>query len=290
MKKTVSVVTVPLSKKGWNEGDLINNGSLGGSLASYNNKEGIDDWKSVQLLVLSDDEITENDMVFYSHFGDNITIKANKEDLNILNKDDFYKKIIASYPQLEGTLPIYKETVEQWINKGRPDSATIEMETQTFPEENNQVVTFEKLDNNGNLLIEFESFIDLDYPEEYELTQDEAKEWCDAINKETVENAANKWINSFYQKEKEYNKVGRNKCSPRLGFITGAEWQKEQSKPSIPTDYEILKKSLEHSSNLYNADDKSKDYALSENQLWENSLRDYEAGYKQALKDLGYIK
>jgi len=62
-----------------------------------------------------------------------------------------------------------------------------------------------------------------------------------------------------------------------------------KSKPSLPTDYEILKKSLEHSNNLYNADDKSKDYALSENQLWENSLRDYEAGYKQALKDLGYM-
>jgi hypothetical protein len=49
------------------------------------------------------------------------------------------------------------------------------------------------------------------------------------MNKETVEEAAaNEWLDSFYQKEKEYNKVGRNKCSPQLGFIAGAEWQKEQ--------------------------------------------------------------
>ena len=73
-------------------------------------------------------------------------------------------------------------------------------------------------------------------------------------------------------------------------FKAGAEWQKEQNKPSIPTDYEILKKSLEHSDNLYNSNDKCKDNILSENQLWENSLRDYEAGYKQALSDLGIIK
>lgn len=50
------------------------------------------------------------------------------------------------------------------------------------------------------------------------------------MNKETVEKAAaNEWLDSFYQKEKEYNKVGRNKCSPQLGFIAGAEWQKEQA-------------------------------------------------------------
>lgn len=49
------------------------------------------------------------------------------------------------------------------------------------------------------------------------------------MNKETIEEAANKWLDSFYQKEKEYDKTGRNKCSPQLGFVAGAEWQKEQS-------------------------------------------------------------
>lgn len=49
------------------------------------------------------------------------------------------------------------------------------------------------------------------------------------MNKETIEDAANNWLDSFYKKEKEYNKVGRNKCSPQLGFIAGAQWQKEQS-------------------------------------------------------------
>jgi len=49
------------------------------------------------------------------------------------------------------------------------------------------------------------------------------------MNKETIEEAANNWLDSFYQKEKEYDKTGRNKCSPQLGFVAGAEWQKEQS-------------------------------------------------------------
>ena len=49
------------------------------------------------------------------------------------------------------------------------------------------------------------------------------------MNIETIEEAANKWLDSFYQKEKEYDKTGRNKCSPQLGFVAGAEWQKEQS-------------------------------------------------------------
>jgi len=49
------------------------------------------------------------------------------------------------------------------------------------------------------------------------------------MNKETKETAANKWVDSFYQEEKEYSKVGRNKCNPQSGFIAGAEWQKEQS-------------------------------------------------------------
>jgi hypothetical protein len=44
-----------------------------------------------------------------------------------------------------------------------------------------------------------------------------------------LEEAAKEWVDSFYQKEKEYSKVGRNKCSPQSGFIAGAEWQKEQS-------------------------------------------------------------
>jgi hypothetical protein len=48
------------------------------------------------------------------------------------------------------------------------------------------------------------------------------------INQE-LEEAAKEWVDSFYQKEKEYSKVGRNKCNPQSGFIAGAEWQKEQS-------------------------------------------------------------
>ena len=71
-------------------------------------------------------------------------------------------------------------------------------------------------------------------------------------------------------------------------FVDGANWAIQRMKPSRPTDEEMVKKSLFYSNNLYNSDDKWPNNILSEYQLWENSLRDYETGYKQALKDLGY--
>lgn len=89
MRKTVSIVTVPLGKKGWNKGDLIDMVSLDYGLALYDNKEGIDDWKAVQLLVL----------IEFS--------------------------TIASYPQTERALPISKETIQKWIDAGYPPSGVV---------------------------------------------------------------------------------------------------------------------------------------------------------------------
>jgi hypothetical protein len=93
------------------------------------------------------------------------------------------------------------------------------------------------------------------------------------MNKETIEEAANKWIDSFYQKEKEYHKVGRNKCSPQFGFIAGAQWQKQQF--ITPTDEEVEQKAKEAAISGTPFSARIQGYTYM-----------YQAGYKQALIDI----
>ncbi len=72
-------------------------------------KQG-DVWQPNQLLIL----------------GDEIDVTDKKTpDLK-----EYESKIIASYPSLEGTEKISKETVEQWIQVGCPD----EVEVETYPQ------------------------------------------------------------------------------------------------------------------------------------------------------------
>ena len=235
MKKTAQIVTIPLNKEGWNEGDLLKDDSGNFKLVNHSRETNVEDWQAQQLLVLSDDEIQEGDCIK----DGNLITKADGIILSLIKNSNYQcKKIIASYPQIESTLLISKETVQVWIDSGTPGEGSIDI----FLKENRRrdnnfllgYVEMVNTDPQGNLLLEFE-----------------------------------------------------HECK-HCGVMTTQPDKECYKAPSIPTDYEILKKSLKHSDNLYNADDKSKDYALSENQLWENSLRDYEAGYKQALKDLGY--
>lgn len=44
-----------------------------------------------------------------------------------------------------------------------------------------------------------------------------------------LEDAANNWIDSHYNKGVEYSKSKRNAANPKSGFKAGAEWQKERS-------------------------------------------------------------
>ena len=97
------------------------------------------------------------------------------------------------------------------------------------------------------------------------------------MNKETVEVAAEKWIDSHYNKGVEYSKAKRGACNPNNAFIAGAEWQKEQNKPSIPTDKEIEEKSKSIGNNGGPFSTRVQNYAYM-----------YQEGYKQALKDLGH--
>ena len=121
---TVEIVVIPLDKQGWNRGDLIDQKSLGFGLGLYDNKSGIDDWQAQQLLVLSDDEIKVNNMAFNPDL--NCVFTRIYADIPVKKG---CKKIIASYPHIEGTLPVSKKTIQTWIDAGCPNEGSVEMFT-----------------------------------------------------------------------------------------------------------------------------------------------------------------
>jgi hypothetical protein len=272
MKKTVQIVTIPLNKEGWGKGDICSHTLTSIDkkylIAANDNPDG-ENGRAQQLLVLSDDEIQEGDICHdycdagqppYKHLiGKCLSVDKTNGWIEFEDYKTglgWCKKIIASYPQLPGTLPISKETVQAWIDAGTPGEGSVEIGDTIYCSVVKGKVKYgdpTKLDPQGNLLLEF------------------GKKVCS---------------------EKEILKKLRYAETPELkdSFLQelSHDIREKQSKPSVPTDEEILKKSLEHSNNLYNSDDKCKDNILSEHQLWENCLRDYEAGYKQALKDLGH--
>jgi hypothetical protein len=132
MKKAVQIVTIPLNKDSWSKGDIIINDEH--TFIAIYNSEGFGDWQSQQLLVLSDDEIQGGDIVYdLVNNRVELIISVNKESEVCKFKGGAFdlkytKKLIASYPQLEGTLPISKETVQTWIDAGTPKECNVDTE------------------------------------------------------------------------------------------------------------------------------------------------------------------
>ena len=102
------------------------------------------DAQAQQLLVLSDDEIEAGDRGFNP--DDNSVFTRYYKDIPAGKK---CKKIIASYPHIEGTLPIAKETVQVWIDSGTPSKAVVS-ELMYTGSPAKLLVTFQ-----GNLLLNF---------------------------------------------------------------------------------------------------------------------------------------
>jgi hypothetical protein len=254
MKKTVQIVTIPLDKEGWSKDDLVK-GPRGFCIIPY--KQSLPNWKAQQLLVLSDDEIQENDYVLYSTEADNrlsnstslpilcktISIKENKDSPNgkvyigstglATIYVDKLSKIIAAYPHIEGTLPISKETVQNWIDSGTHEEGFYRiygLETDML-----------HIDPKGNLKLEFPG-------EKLESTMTEA----------FIKIATSATGSAF--------------VTPEFATI---------GKPSIPTQEEIELKSVIYRSNSVLWGDGDSAMCL------ENGYVD---GYRQALKDLGHIK
>jgi hypothetical protein len=154
MKKTVQIVTIPLNKEGWNINELVLD-SIGLCLAEHDYYEGCPKWQPQQLLVLSDDEIQESDWVLSQQEDESFNEIYKWDGQSYLDKD---YKIIASYPQIEGTLPISKETVQAWIDAGTPGEGSVEIDDTIYCSVVKGKVKYgdpTKLDPQGNLLLEF---------------------------------------------------------------------------------------------------------------------------------------
>jgi hypothetical protein len=208
MKKTVQIVTIPLGDKGgYKVDDLIKKPAFeeaGESeiflIANHNNSQGI--WQAQQLLVVSNDGITEN---CNWYIDDKNQLRKNvvfdKEYWEIRKT---YKEVIASYPQLEGTLSISKETIEEWINADTPEEGNVEIDDTIYCSVVNSKVLYGdpiKLDPQGNLLLKFDK----------------------EITDQDISNAA--------------KKLGQTVENIRSGYLSI-----EKAKPPIPTDEEIEKK------------------------------------------------
>jgi hypothetical protein len=276
MKKTVQIVTIPLDKEGWSKGDIINDGKFT-SIGIYSS-EGFGNWQPQQLLVLSDDEVELGDIgkiVKYpfgigktiEHGGNHgievecITCTLVDNIYNVVagtkgrfSSEDVYE-ILASYPQIPGTLPISKETVQIWIDSGTPEEGSVEVvdwnclrpdickcynQQKFYPyckyyKDSNGT----KLDPQGNLLLKFGKNIEL-------------------------------------------KEIGE-KLKDRILFPDALEHAKDYLskvvKPSIPTDEEIDRICVRG----------CHDFILEKGIMTPITPKQYyTAGYKQALKDLGH--
>ena len=120
MKKTVQIVTMPLNKEGWSHGDLLYDNTCKEYAIAIQSCIDVD-WQAQQLLVLSDDN-TKDVLCLWDDNVIDICLE-NNENVEYGNP----KKIIASYPQLEGTLSISKEIVQSWIDVGTPGEGTVDI-------------------------------------------------------------------------------------------------------------------------------------------------------------------
>jgi len=175
MKKTVTIVTIPLGK------ESIPKNSIVKCVSEFSNVIKVgdifivdcsidkqdDEYKSLeaqQLLVLSDDEILEGDFcTLLDGFG-NVILgnpqKYNPDEGHVLNKG--LKKTIAAYPTIDGVLPISRETIQEWIDSGTPKEGVVEFELvrpcdlrDDQPEKEDKLFTSFKINPKGNVLLEF---------------------------------------------------------------------------------------------------------------------------------------
>jgi hypothetical protein len=224
LTQTVQIVTIPLDKQS-NFG-IFKDVEDGEIIFMDTSIKDNPYWQAQQLLVLSDDEIQKGDICHdycdagqppYKHLIGKC-LSVDKTNGWIEFKDyktglGWCKKIIASYPQLEGTLRISKETIQTWIDAGTPGEGSVEIDDTIYCSVVKGKVKYgdpTKLDPQGNLLLEF------------------GKKVCS---------------------EKEILKKLRYAETPELkdSFLQELhDIREKQSKPSIPTDEEIQKKANEN--------------------------------------------
>lgn len=254
MKKTVQIVTVPCKQPSYLlkilDNSIANTGRLKGTIEIHDSPWDTDkEFEAQQLLVLSDD-VQHGDISYHSgnrtHIYDKYSCTEN------------CKKVISSYPNIEGTLPLSKETIQEWIDNGTPKECSVDM--LFWCKDGHSLAACEKqahcscsdypeteVDFQGNLILEFDK----------------------QPLKEIMDSVFDKW-------------EATNK-------IVTSHLEKAVKVSIIPTDEEIEEKAEEYANLFWDAN--SLDTTLiDESRMWDAGKVNYQNGYKQALKDLGYDK
>ena len=162
MKKTVQIVTVFL-----NEVSKIATNDRTGEYELAKNETVFDndtEYTPQQLLVLSDDVIQEGDWcTLLDSFGNVVMGNPAQYFPNLghtLNKG--LRKTIASYPNISGTLPLSKETIQQWIDNDTLGEGSVDMVEKEIDQYRDCEVSFgytitkPNTDSQGNLILEFD--------------------------------------------------------------------------------------------------------------------------------------
>jgi hypothetical protein len=153
MKQTVQIVTIPTKEL---TNLFISVDTKETKLVTTTKKYEGDKLIPQQLLVLSDDGIQENNS-FLDSFGKIDTFNSGE-----FKPNKACKKIIASYPRIEGTLPISKETIQAWIDAGTPEEGFVELVEKDVAQYQDTdgcsfgyTLTELETDSYSNLLLEF---------------------------------------------------------------------------------------------------------------------------------------
>lgn len=131
MKKPVQIVTVPLNTRS-NFGlfkDVEDDEIIFSETSIKDNPYFLPQ----QLLVFSDDEIQAGDYVINNL--DNLHGISTRTLNEGEKRDKEYSKVIASYPNIQGTFTLCKDTIQEWIDSGAPKECSIEMleyESETY--------------------------------------------------------------------------------------------------------------------------------------------------------------
>jgi hypothetical protein len=289
MQKQIQVITIPHYKSGWDKDNLLKDDDNNFKLVNYTRNTNVEDWQAQQLLVLSDDVIELGNQCISKNFK-HLYLVTDEDTADIANTLSCFK-IIASYPQLEGTLPLSKETIQQWIDNGTPGEGSVDVgnfytgsyihKCRTCDKEyvgdkrwywckecsEKEIIT----DSQGNLILGFDKNyeIDLDYPEE-ELTNEEAKEWCESIKQSYT---PKEFLATLKTVPSDNRKKWANDNKHLIVYT--------EALPT-PTDEEIRYKA-----DLFASTNDSEDPDLPYTNF-EKTLINYgfQNGYKQALKDI----
>lgn len=115
MKKQVKAVLVPQNKEGYSEGDIVKHDGSGFTQVFICDRDidpHVDGWQAQQLLILDEQaEPKDSDTVL---IGDSVGLYGTR------STDEKAVKIIASHPQIPGTLPISPDFLTEFVK--RPDA------------------------------------------------------------------------------------------------------------------------------------------------------------------------